>query len=120
MNKTQLEQIFTNLISNSIHYNDKDVIHIKISFSEAPQQYFFSLTDNGIGIAKENQEKIFNLFTTIPSQARNGDTGHGIGLSTVKKIVEKNGGIVTIESSAGKGTKISFNIKKGWPLGKVG
>ena len=118
MNKTQLEQIFSNLINNSIHYNDKDVIEIKIGFSEAPQQYFFTLTDNGIGIAKENQEKIFTLFTTIPSQAPDGKQGHGIGLSTVKKIVERNGGIITIESTPGKGTKISFNIKKGWPLGK--
>ncbi|MEO6290185.1 MAG: GAF domain-containing sensor histidine kinase [Ginsengibacter sp.] len=119
MNKMQLEQVLSNLINNSIRYNDKDVVEIKISFSEAPQQYFFSLTDNGIGIAKEDQERIFNLFTTIPSQAREGNTGYGIGLSTVKKIVEKNGGIVTIESSPGNGTKISFNIKKGWPLGKV-
>lgn len=118
MNKTQLEQVFSNLISNSIHYNDKDVIQIKISFSEAPQQYFFSIIDNGIGIAKENQEKIFTLFTTIPLQAPDGKAGHGIGLSTVKKIVEINGGIVTVESTQGKGTKISFNIKKGWPLGK--
>ncbi|MDQ6843601.1 MAG: GAF domain-containing sensor histidine kinase [Bacteroidota bacterium] len=118
MNKIQLDQIFSNLINNSIHYNDKEVIKIKISFSEAPQQYFFSITDNGIGIAKENQEKIFNLFTTIPLQATDSKPGYGIGLSTVKKIVERNGGIVTIESTPGKGTKISFNIKKGWPLGK--
>ena len=119
MNKTQLEQIFSNLVNNSIHYNNADVIKIKISFSEAPQQYFFSLTDNGIGIAKENQEKIFTLFTTIPSQAPGSKTGYGIGLSTVKKIVEKNGGIITIDSSPGKGTKFSFNIKKGWPVAKV-
>lgn len=119
MNKTQLEQIFSNLINNSIHYNDKDVIKIEISFSEAPQQYFFSLTDNGIGIAKENQERIFTLFTTIPSEAPDGKTGYGIGLSTVKKIVERNGGIITIDSSPGKGTKISFNIKKDWPIAKT-
>ena len=119
MNKTQLEQIFSNLVNNSIHYNNADVIKIKISFSEAPQQYFFSLTDNGIGIAKENQEKIFTLFTTIPSEAPGSKTGYGIGLSTVKKIVEKNGGIITIDSSPGKGTKFSFNIKKGWPVAKV-
>ena len=116
MNKTQLEQIFSNLINNSIRYNNSDVIKIDISFSEAPQQYFFSLTDNGIGIEKENQQKIFNLFTSIPSKAPDSATGHGIGLSTVKKIVERNGGIVTIESTPGKGTKFSFNIKKGWPL----
>lgn len=116
MNKIQLEQIFSNLISNSIHYNDNDVIKIDITFSEAPQQYFFSLTDNGIGIEKENQQKIFNLFTKLPSKAPGSETGHGIGLSTVKKIVERNGGIVTIESTPGKGTKFSFNIKKGWPL----
>lgn len=119
MNKSQLNQIFSNLISNSIHHNNSEVIKIDISFSEAPQQYFFSITDNGVGIAKENQEKIFNLFTTIPS-ANNGKVNYGIGLSTVKKIVEINGGIVTIESTPGKGTKISLNIKKGWPLRKAG
>ncbi len=119
MNKTQLEQIFSNLINNSIHYNNEDVIKIKINFSEAPQQYFFTLTDNGIGIAKENQEKVFTLFTTIPSEAPDSKTGYGIGLSTVKKIVEKNGGIITIDSSPGKGTKFSFNIKKGWPVAKI-
>lgn len=118
MNKIQLEQIFSNLISNSILYNKNDVIKIDISFSEAPQQYFFSLTDNGIGVEKENHQKIFNLFTTLPSSAPGCETGHGIGLSTVKKIVERNGGIVTIESTPGKGTKFLFNIKKGWPLRK--
>ena len=115
MNKTQLNKIFSNLINNSIHYNNSDVIKIDISFSEAPQQYFFSITDNGVGIAKENQEKIFNLFGSL-STAGNGKANYGIGLSTVKKIVEISGGIVTIESTPGKGTKISFNIKKGWPF----
>jgi len=119
MNKSQLEQIFSNLLSNSIQYNNEDIIKIKISFSEAPQQYFFSLTDNGVGIAKEDQEKIFTLFTTIPSGSTGKKLGYGIGLSTVKKIVEKNGGIITIESSPDKGTKFSFNIKKSWPLAKA-
>ncbi len=118
MIRSELEQIFGNLVQNSIQYNESEIAEIKISFSEAPQQYFFSISDNGIGIAKEDQEKIFNLFTTVPSQSGNDVEHHGIGLSTVKKIVEKNGGIVTIDSTPGKGTKISFNIKKGWPLGK--
>ncbi len=119
MNKSQLEQIFANLVSNSIQYNDEDVIKIKITFSEAPQQYFFSFSDNGIGIAKEDQEKIFTLFTTVPSKVLGDKTSHGIGLSTVKEIVEKNGGIITIDSTPGRGTKIYFNIKKGWPIAKT-
>lgn len=118
MNRTQLEQIFSNLINNSVKYNDKDVPEIKIGFTNAPQQYFFSITDNGIGIAPENQQKIFTLFTTIASKSPENKAGYGIGLSTVKKIIERNGGIITLESNLGKGTKISFNIKKGWPLGK--
>lgn len=118
MNKTQLEQVFSNLINNSVRYNDKEIVEIKIGFTDAPQQYFFSITDNGIGIAQENQEKIFTLFTTILSKSSDKQSGYGIGLSTVKKIIERNGGIVTIESAPDKGTKISFNIKKGWPLGK--
>ncbi len=120
MNKIQLEQIFSNLINNSIQYSSSELVKIDISFSEAPQQYFFSIMDNGIGIAKENQGKIFNLFTTIPSTTPGSKDGYGIGLSTVKKIVEINGGIVTIDSTPGKGTKISFNIKKDWPLKKAG
>lgn len=119
MNRTQLEQIFSNLISNSMRYNDKDYIKIEITFSEAPQQYFFSLSDNGVGIAREDHDKVFNLFTSISSQNVDGKAGYGIGLSTVKKIVEINGGIVTIDSTQGKGTKISFNIKKNWPVAKV-
>ena len=118
MNKTELEQVFSNLINNSVRYNDKEIVEIKIGFTDAPQQYFFSITDNGIGIAMENQEKIFTLFTTIPSKSPGSKSGYGIGLSTVKKIIERNGGIVTLESNLDKGTKISFNIKKGWPLGK--
>ena len=119
MNKTHLEQIFSNLVGNSMRYNDKESIKIEITFSDAPQQYFFSLADNGVGIAGEDHERVFDLFATGSSQNNDGRGGYGIGLSTVKKIVEANGGIVTIESTQGKGTKISFNIKKNWPVAKA-
>jgi len=74
---------------------------------------------SSMNLLPEDQEKIFTLFTTIPSGSTGKKLGYGIGLSTVKKIVEKNGGIITIESSPDKGTKFSFNIKKSWPLAKA-
>ena len=110
LNKTQLEQIFSNLLNNSIRYNDKDIIKINIDFSEDKGYYIFSVADNGIGIEKDDREKIFNLFTTLSNEEY--EKGYGIGLSTVKKIVERNSGTINIDSEVGKGTTFTFTIKK--------
>ena len=110
--RVQLEQIFYNLINNSIRYNNKEIAQINIDLSEDNDFYKFSFKDNGIGIAKENHEKIFDLFTTLSEVDNLGLKGSGIGLATIKKIIENAKGNISVSSESGVGTIFKFTIKK--------
>ncbi|MBP9791288.1 MAG: response regulator, partial [Bacteroidia bacterium] len=85
--KIKLHEVFQNLISNSIKYNNKDNSVIKIEFQEFPTYFEFSVIDNGIGIKEEHQAKIFGIFQTLVPKDKVESTG--IGLTIVKKIVEQ-------------------------------
>jgi signal transduction histidine kinase len=112
MNKTALEQILMNLLQNALKYNDSERPRVDIGFSMDDAYYYFSVKDNGKGIAVEEQEKIFELFTTLGGRDRFGTKGTGIGLSTVKKLVEKMSGRIEVKSIPGAGSEFSFSIKK--------
>ena len=112
MNKTALEQIFVNLVQNALKYNDKEEPRVQIRFSEDDTHYHFAVADNGKGMTTEEQTKIFALFTTLGQRDRFGTQGSGIGLSTVKKLVEKLSGTVVLKSVPGEGSEFSFSIKK--------
>lgn len=112
LNKTQLEQIFLNLLNNSIRYNNKDIVKINIDFREDGSHYIFSISDNGIGIAKDDYKKIFILFTSLSSNDETLSKGYGIGLSTVKKIIDRNSGTIKVDSKMGQGTTFTFSLKK--------
>lgn len=111
-NKIAIEQILLNLINNSLKYNDKQQTIIDIAFEESAQLYVLEVKDNGIGIPKHKQEEIFKLFSTVAKHDKNGVKGNGIGLSTVKKLIENLGGEIEITSEVGVGTSIQFSIKK--------
>ncbi|XCF06692.1 ATP-binding protein [Tamlana crocina] len=111
-NKTAINQILINLVANAIKYNDKELAKIEISVSETSKKYKFSVKDNGPGIAPENQQKIFNIFEKLNSQDRFGREGNGIGLATVKKLVEKLGGAIKVDSDLGNGATFTFSIGK--------
>jgi len=111
-NRAALEQIFLNLLGNSLKYNDKPKILIDIEFSQNPDFYYFSIKDNGIGIPKEKENDIFKLFTTVAKSDRAGNKGNGIGLSTVKRLVSNLGGNLKVKSELGKGTRFNFSIKR--------
>lgn len=111
-NKIALEQILINLVSNAIKYNDKEIAEIEIFITEAPLQYSVSVRDNGSGISKENQHKIFELFEVLDTYDKDGETGHGIGLATVKKLVLALGGTINVESEVGKFTVFNFTLDK--------
>jgi hypothetical protein len=111
-NRAALEQIFLNLIGNSIKYNDKDKIVIDILFKDKDDFYKFTIKDNGIGIPKDKQKEVFKLFSTIGSLDRDGKKGNGIGLSTVRNLVTNLGGKITVKSKVGQGTVISFTVMK--------
>lgn len=104
-----LEQVFSNLISNAIKYNDKPAGEVKISFIESTQYFTFSVADNGPGIDPEYHDRIFIIFQTL--QERDALESTGVGLAIVKKILERQGGTINVQSEAGKGTVFTFN----WP-----
>lgn len=111
-NKTALHQILVNLISNSIKYNDKDKAEINIKLIEEKECLTFNISDNGPGIKEADKEKIFDLFTTTSNKDKHGFHGTGIGLATVKSLVESLGGTITVQSIFGKGANFKFTLKK--------
>jgi PAS domain S-box-containing protein len=106
--KTQLQQLFQNLLSNAIAYMDKPKGQIEIGYNDLGDLHEFSVKDNGIGIPKAYQEKIFEIFETLES----GKGSSGIGLSIVKKIVQLHGGTIWVKSEYGAGATFYFTIKK--------
>lgn len=112
INKIALQQIFINLITNGIKYNNKEHIEITIGFSETDSYYQFYISDNGMGIDKEHQSKIFKIFEILGVEDRFGNKGNGIGLPTVKKLIEGLGGAISVDSEIDKGTKVSFSVLK--------
>lgn len=114
-NKAALEQILLNIIGNSIKYNDKDKIKIQINCCQNDQFYYFAIKDNGMGISKDKIESVFELFGKTGVLDRDGNTGNGIGLATVKKLVTKLKGHIDVASTLGVGTTVEFSVKKPFP-----
>ncbi|MDT0644046.1 HAMP domain-containing sensor histidine kinase [Zunongwangia sp. F363] len=112
VNKAALTQVFMNLISNALKYNEKDQRKIEIGFRETELFYCFTVADNGNGISDENLHKIFDLFTTLDANDRDGNPGSGIGLATVKKLVENMDGEINVTSHPGHGSTFQFKIKR--------
>ncbi|WP_259067882.1 sensor histidine kinase [Mucilaginibacter sp. X4EP1] len=108
-----LQQILINLLTNAIRYNDKEPGMVQIRFSEDAEHYHFEVEDNGIGIASEYLEKIFNNNFTLKITDKYGKKGSGIGLSTVKELIKAINGTITVQSTVGKGTTFSFSLPKG-------
>ncbi len=111
-NEIALKQILLNLINNAIKYNDKAKVDINIDFWSDDELYFFSVKDNGYGIENNQLSKIFETFVTLGTKDRFNNSGTGIGLSTVKKLVEKLGGTIDVTSEVGIGSEFKFSIKK--------
>jgi len=112
VNQPALLQIFINLVGNALKYNHHKIPHITSTFAETDTHYQFTVQDNGIGIDKEKQEVIFQLFKTAGEKDRHGEKGSGIGLATVLKLVTKLGGTISLTSELEKGTTFTFTIKK--------
>jgi PAS domain S-box-containing protein len=106
--RTQLGQVFQNLISNAIKFCRDESPRITITAQRVERCWKFSVTDNGIGIEPRFHERIFLIFKRL--HPREEYKGSGIGLSIVKKIIEGLGGEVAVESELGKGTTFSFTI----------
>ncbi|WP_298778514.1 ATP-binding protein [uncultured Polaribacter sp.] len=106
--KTKFQQLFQNLISNAIKFNNKEKGIINIDVEDHKTFYKFSVKDNGIGIQKKHFNKIFKIFQSLKKSKKSS----GIGLSIVKKIVDIYKGEVWLESEINKETTFYFTIKK--------
>ncbi len=106
---TELKLLFQNLVSNSIKFQQPGIApHIDISTSKENSHWHFKFRDNGIGIEKQYQQRIFIIFQRLHN--RSVYEGSGIGLAHCKKIVELHGGTIWVESEAGKGSIFHFTI----------
>ncbi len=108
-NRLLMSQVFSNFISNAVKYHNRTDGTVKITAQSQEQSYQFTVADDGIGIAPKNHDQIFEIFKTLQSQSD--EKGTGVGLAIVKKIIERVGGQVFVESELGKGTKFLFT----WP-----
>ncbi len=106
--KTKLQQLFQNLISNSVKFIDKEKGLIEVDFIEKENHYEFSIKDNGIGIHKSFHNKVFKIFHSLNKSK----DSTGIGLSIVKKIVNLHDGKIWLESEPKIGTIFYFTLKK--------
>ncbi|WP_452224801.1 sensor histidine kinase [Lacinutrix chionoecetis] len=112
INKSAVLQILVNLITNAVKYNRKDKTTVNIAFTENDNHYLFAVKDNASGIPKNKLDSIFNLFTTLENKDKHGNTGTGIGLASVKKLVESQGGEISVVSQEGVGSTFTFSIEK--------
>jgi signal transduction histidine kinase len=111
-NKTGIEQILINLITNAIKYNDKENVEIVIEIIDDCDYYKIAVSDNGPGILKEYHNSIFEIFEVVSAVDRYGEKGNGIGLAIVKKIIEGLGGTIHVESDMGKGSTFKFTLAR--------
>ncbi len=106
----RLVEVFQNLISNAVKFTgEQSNPVIEIGASKKDDRVHCYVKDNGIGIAKEYQERVFNLFERLDT----GTEGTGVGLSIVKRIIERHGDTIRIESELGKGCKFYFSLPAG-------
>ncbi|SIQ81668.1 sensor histidine kinase [Maribacter ulvicola] len=105
------DQIFRDLIANSIKFTNKSTVEIKVSFHEDENTYFFTYEDNGPGIPEKYWKKVFLLFEKLSIE---GATDTGIGLTTIKELLEKLGGTITIgkRDDDKEGVLFNFTLSK--------
>ena len=108
--RLRLGQVFSNLINNAIKYHHRSVGRIDVQAERGDGCYHFTVADDGPGIAPEHHDRVFVMFQTL--QPRDELESTGLGLALVKKLVEEEGGKITLESEAGQGAKFRFT----WPV----
>lgn len=110
MNSTLLQQVFQNLITNAIKYNDKETGHIHIYADSDDSFHHFHFEDNGMGIEPEHLHQLFRDHVTLGKTDRFGNTGTGIGLAAIKEIIEDEGGYISVSSEKNTGSVFKVSL----------
>jgi signal transduction histidine kinase len=106
-NEIQLVRVLQNLIGNAVKYRGKKTPEIHVGACREGLDWVIRVEDNGVGIAKENQTRVFMPFVRL---ANRGIPGTGLGLAVCKNIVDELGGKLSLESEAGMGATFTFTI----------
>ena len=101
-------QVFQNLIGNAIKFRGKEPPRISVEAKKADGQWLFSVADNGIGIPPESAKNIFVVFQRLHTRIEY--PGNGIGLAICKKIIERCGGKIWVETRPGGGSVFNFTL----------
>lgn len=109
LDEVHIGNVFSNLLDNAIKYS-KDTPEISISTQNKDKGIVITITDNGIGISKEDQKMVFERFFRVHTGNVHDVKGFGLGLSYVKRIIDAHGGHVSVDSSLGKGTKFKVYL----------
>ncbi len=103
-----IEQLFTNLIGNALKFRGADAPRIHIDVDRQGRFWQFAVNDNGVGIDAKYHDRIFIIFQRL--HARDQYEGTGVGLAVCKKIVERHGGRIWVDSSPGQGSTFYFTL----------
>ncbi len=106
--RTQLRQLIQNLLSNAMKYQNSELLLVRISAEKRDGFVVFQVRDNGLGIAPENRERIFEPFYRV--HTREAIPGTGIGLGFCRGVVERHGGEIWVESELGSGSTFFFSL----------
>jgi signal transduction histidine kinase len=109
----RLTQVFQNLIGNALKYRGDRRPVVRVGCREEADEFIFSIIDNGIGIAPEYIDRIFGIFQRLHGTEYEGT---GIGLAMVKKIIERYGGRIWVDSTPGEGSTFSFTVLRTTPV----
>lgn len=111
--KTRLSQVLNNLITNALKFTSEGIVDVKVQLKEQKNDHvrvYFEVKDNGIGIAPENQEMIFNDFDQVKPTFSTKYGGTGLGLSITRKLLNLMGGAIALHSEEGKGSTFFFEL----------
>ncbi|EIJ41566.1 signal transduction histidine kinase [Beggiatoa alba B18LD] len=108
--QTKLKQMLLNLLSNAAKFTEKGIIHLKVTRQQDAHEawFVFAVSDTGIGITPEQQQKLFQPFTQADASTTRKYGGTGLGLAITKRFTEMMGGSILLESEAGKGTSFTL------------
>lgn len=109
----QLEQLLQNLIGNALKFRGASSPLIEIGATLVGERYLFHVRDNGIGIAPQHTERIFQMFQRLNERGKY--EGSGIGLALAKRIVERHGGEIWVESTPERGSTFYFSLAPSLP-----